>query len=85
MKPHLSDGLQLQHSQDLYEAVERHPVEDQGLTAETQTAMALLDSLQYVRGEPRQVEEAEQTTEEKVCVDFHGFSMMRRLFSGTGH
>lgn len=61
MKPQLSNGLQLQHSQDLYEAVEWHLVNDQSPTAEPQTAMALLDSLQYVRGEPRQVEDTEQT------------------------
>lgn len=48
MKPHLSDGLQLQHSQDLDEAAQRHLVDDQGPTAEAQTAMALLNSLQYV-------------------------------------
>lgn len=84
MKPHLSDGLQLQHSQDLDQAAQWHLVDDQGPTAEAQTAMALLNSLQYVGGEPRQVEEAEQTAEEKVCVDFHRFSVMRRLFFGTG-
>lgn len=52
MKPQLSNGLQLQHSQDLYEAVEWYLVHDQRPTAEAQTAMALLDFLQYVRGEP---------------------------------
>lgn len=30
------------------------------------------------------MEEAEQTAEEKVCVDFHRFSVMRRLFFGIG-
>lgn len=62
MKPQLPDGLQLQHPQDLDKAEEWHLDNDQCLTVEAQTAMVLLDSLEYVRGEPRQVEEAEQTT-----------------------